>query len=42
MVENVGLLLWIWILIGNAVGIFIVNGVGGPTSAMTARKQGHS
>lgn len=37
MFENAGILLWVWILVGNAIGIFILNGVGGATSAMTTR-----
>lgn len=39
MFENVGMLLWVWILVGNAIGIFILNGVGGPTSAMTTAQR---
>jgi hypothetical protein len=35
MFENAGLLIWVWILVGNAIGLFILSGVGGPTSAMT-------
>jgi hypothetical protein len=38
MFENAGLLVWIWILVGNAIGIFILNGTGGATSAMSARE----
>jgi hypothetical protein len=37
MFENAGFLVWIWILVGNAIGIFILNGRGGSTSAMSAR-----
>ena len=37
MFENAGLLVWIWILVGNAIGIFILNGTGGSTTAMSAR-----
>lgn len=37
MFENAGLLIWVWILVGNAIGIFILNGVGGSTSAMSSR-----
>lgn len=38
MFENAGILLWVWILVGNAIGIFILNGVGGSTSAMTTNR----
>jgi hypothetical protein len=37
MFENAGLLIWVWILVANAVGIFILNGTGGSRSAMSAR-----
>ena len=37
MFENAGLSIWIWILVGNAIGIFILNGTGGSTTAMSAR-----
>ncbi|MDO9384532.1 MAG: hypothetical protein Q7T86_16905 [Hyphomicrobiaceae bacterium] len=37
MYENAGLLIWVWILVGNAIGIFILNGAGGDTSAMSTR-----
>lgn len=29
LMESPGLYLWLWILIGNAVGIVILSGVGG-------------
>jgi hypothetical protein len=34
MFENAGLLIWLWILVGNAIGVFVLNGVGGPTTSM--------
>jgi hypothetical protein len=38
MFENAGLLIWVWILVGNGIGLFVLNSVaGGDTSAMSAR-----
>ncbi|MFA5955543.1 hypothetical protein [Hyphomicrobium sp.] len=32
--ERSGLALWLWIIVANAAGIFFLNGIGGPNSAM--------
>jgi hypothetical protein len=32
--ERSGLALWLWIIVANAAGLFFLNGLGGPTSAM--------
>jgi hypothetical protein len=32
--SNTGLFVWVFILVGNAIALCVLNGVGGPTSAM--------